>query len=152
MKNRPHIGILSETMFLQINQNRFLGILSQKWVKNILKRPVKARFGLVWFGNVLVVISGIARYKEFAKMDEKRLKKYLSKCCKLGFFICLVFDILTIFLCLAMLGMIQDHNQGSTKPNQSKSSLYRPFLGVFDPFFGQNTPKPIVIDLKEHSS
>ena len=62
----------------------------------------------------------------------------------------LVFDILTIFLCLAILGMIHDHNQGTTKPNQAKLSLYRPFLGVFGPFFGQNTQKPIVIDLKEH--
>ena len=80
MKNKPHIGILSDTMFLQINHDGFLGILSQKWIKNTLKRPVKARFGLVWFGNVLVVIPGIARSKEFAKMAEKWLKKYLSKC------------------------------------------------------------------------
>ena len=63
----------------------------------------------------------------------------------------LVFDIPTIFLCLAILGMIHDHNQGTTKPNQAKSSLYRPFLGVFDPFLGQNTQKPTMIDLKEHS-
>ena len=35
----------------------------------------------------------------------------------------LVFDILTIFLWLAILGMIQDHNQGTTKPNQAKLSL-----------------------------
>ena len=47
--------------------------------------------------------------------------------------------------------MIQDHNQGITKPNQAKSSLYRPFLGVFYPFLGQKTQKPTVIDLKEHS-
>ena len=45
----------------------------------------------------------------------------------------------------------RNHYQDITKPNQSKSSLYRPFLGVFDPFLGQNTQKPIVIDLKEHS-
>ena len=80
MENRPHISILSDTMLLQINHDRFLGIFSQKWVKNTKKRPVKALFGLVWFGNVLVVIPGIARSKEFAKMAEKRLKKYLSKC------------------------------------------------------------------------
>ena len=37
---------------------------------------MNAQFGLVWFGNVLVVIlinSGLARFKEYAKMAEKNI-------------------------------------------------------------------------------
>ena len=56
MKNRPDIGLHPGTMLIEINHNKFLGILSKKWVQNTQKRPVMAQFGLVWFGNVLVVI------------------------------------------------------------------------------------------------
>ena len=55
IKIRPYIYILSETMFLQINHDGFLVFLSKKWVQNTQKKSVKAQFGLVWFGNVLVV-------------------------------------------------------------------------------------------------
>ena len=55
MKIRPYMYILSGTMFGQINHDGFSGILSKKWVKNTLKRALKAQFGLVWFGNALVI-------------------------------------------------------------------------------------------------
>ena len=65
---------------------------------------------------------------------------------KKEFFSFVVLDILTSFLGLTMEDLIQDHNQGITKPNQAK----KPFLGhlkVFLTYFlainPQNPPEVI---------
>ena len=56
MKIRPYMYILSGTMFGQINHDGFFGFFVQKMGPKHLKKSIKAHFGLVWFGNVLVVI------------------------------------------------------------------------------------------------
>ena len=71
---------------------------------------------------------------------------------KLEFFSFVVLDILTSFLGLTMEDLIQEHNQGITKPNQAKKAFLGLFTGVFDSFFGQKPPKPTRTDLMEQSS
>ena len=108
---------------------------------------------MAWFGLVLPwlwswIIPSMAKQKKMVKMSKtKQMKNPSFQHFERYFFNLFISHFCKFFRS----SYTRNHYQDITKPNQSKSSLYRPFLGVFDPFLGQNTQKPIVIDLKEHS-
>jgi hypothetical protein len=56
MKKGPHIGVVSGNMFFQITNGGVLGFLSKKRVKTPLNGHKIVWFGLIWFGNALVLI------------------------------------------------------------------------------------------------
>ena len=56
LKKGGHIGVVSGDMFLQITNGGFLGVFSKNGLKTPANGHKRVWFGLIWFGNALVVI------------------------------------------------------------------------------------------------
>ena len=99
--------------------------------KTPINGPKMSWFGMVWFG-----LARLGQYK-MVWTENKNLTFNLA-----------ILDNLNIVLGSAM---TRDHNlakSNHTKPNQD---ILGPFIGLFDPFFGEKYQKPIVKDFRECS-
>jgi len=105
----------------------FWGFCQKHGSKTPVNFPKKA--GLAWFGLVMLWLSSrtnpsMATPKKLVEIALIMTFKIHLNLFKLEFFSFVVLDILTSFLGLTMEDLIQEHNQGITKPNQAKKSLF----------------------------